>query len=147
MIHPCGKGYGDPYLFEIVPNDYYVQITCLDLNPYDKDGMEIVVSIGDLKTETVCGVYHYTGAIYNDVDYPNPADYMGRMWGGPNFKVDANFNIESELLRNPYRVQNGYRYTLDGIQPDWEGEVDYEKYRYAAEGNLSLKEWNDALNE
>lgn len=138
---------GDPYLFEIVPDDYYVQITCLDLNPYDKDGMEIVVSIGDLKTETVCGVYHYTGAIYNDVDYPNPADYMGRMWGGPNFKIDANCNMDSELLYNPYQAQNGYLYTSDGVMPDWEGEVDYVKYRYAISGKMTLRERYEALNE
>lgn len=128
-------------------DDSYVQITCLDLNPYDKDGMEIVVSIGDLKTETVCGVYHYTGAVYDDVDGPNPADYMGRMWGGPNFKVDANFNMDSELLYNPYQAQNGYQYTVDGVQPDWEGEVDYAKYRYAISGSMTLRERYEALNE
>ena len=137
----------EPYMVENLPDDYYVQITCLDLNPSDKDGMEIVVSIGDLKTETVCGVYHYTGAVYDDVDGPNPADYMGRMWGGQNFKVDADFNLDSELLKNPYQAKNGYQYTPDGVQPDWEGEADYEKYRAAAQGDLSLKEWNDALNE
>ena len=134
-------------MVENLPDDYYVQITCLDLNPSDKDGMEIVVSIGNLKTETVCGVYHYTGAVYDDVDGPNPADYMGRMWGGQNFKVDADFNLDSELLKNPYQAKNGYQYTPDGVQPDWEGEADYEKYRAAAQGDLSLKEWNDALNE
>ena len=137
----------EPYMVENLPDDYYVQLTCLDLNPSDKDGMEIVVSIGDLKTETVCGVYHYTGAVYDDVDGSNPADYMGRMWGGQNFKVDTNFNLDSELLKNPYQAKNGYQYTSDGVQPDWEGEADYEKYRAAARGDLSLKEWNDALNE
>ena len=137
----------EPYMVENLPDYYYVQITCLDLDPSDKDGMEIVVSIGDLKTETVCGVYHYTGAVYDDVDGPNPADYMGRMWGGQNFKVDADFNLDSELLKNPYQAKNGYQYTPDGVQPDWEGEADYEKYRAAAQGDLSLKEWNDALNE
>ena len=137
----------EPYMVENLPDDYYVQITCLDLDPYDKDGTEIVVSVGDLKSETVCGVYHYTGAVYDDVGGPDPADYMGRMWGGQNFKVDANFNLASELLKNPYQAQNGYQYTSDGVQSDWEGEVDYEKYRSAAQGNLSLREWNDALNE
>lgn len=128
-------------------DDSYVQITCLDLNPYDKDGMEIVVSIGDLKTETVCGVYHYTGAVYDDVDGPNPADYMGRMWGGANFKVDANFNMASELLYNPYQAQNGYQYLSSGVQPDWEGEVNYSKYRYAISGQMTLRERYEALNE
>lgn len=135
------------YTTDNLLDDSYVQITCLDLNPYDKDGMELVVSIGDLKTETVCGVYHYTGAVYDDVDGPNPADYMGRMWGGANFKVDANFNMASELLYNPYQAQNGYQYLSSGVQPDWEGEVDYAKYRYAISGQMTLRERYEALNE
>ena len=138
---------GDPYMWETVPDEYYVQITCLDLNPNQKDGKEIMVSIGDMATESVCGVYHYTGAVYENVDSPNPADYMGRMWGGASFKVDANYNLSSDLLRNPYQARNGYQYLSDGIKTDWEGEVDYEKYRYAIEGNLSLEEWNHALSE
>ena len=137
----------DPYTADNLPDDLYVQITCLDLNPYDKDGMELVVSIGDLETESVCGVYHYTGAVYTDVDGPNPVDYMGRMWGGPSFKVDANLNMDSELLYNPYQAQNGYRYTSDGVVPDWEGEVDYAKYRYAISGSMTLRERYEALNE
>ena len=138
---------GDPYMWETVPDEYYVQITCLDLNPDQKDGKEIVVSIGDMATESVCGVYHYTGAVYDDVDGHKPADYMGRMWGGASFKVDADYNLHSDLLSNPYQARNGYQYLRNGIQPDWEGEVDYDKYRYAAEGNLSLEEWNHALSE
>ncbi len=137
----------EPYTADNLPDDYYVQITCLDLTAYDQDGMEIVVSIGDLETESACGVYHYTGAIYTDVDSPNPADYMGRMWGGPSFKVDANFNMDSELLYNPYQAQNGYRYTSDGVVPDWEGEVDYAKYRYAISGSMTLRERYESLNE
>lgn len=109
-------------------------------------GKEIVVSVGDLASESVCGVYHYTGAVYEDVDSPNPADYMGRMWGGVNFKVDSNHNLSSELLHNPYQARNGYQY-LDSLQPDWEGEVDYEKYLRAINGELSLQEWNHALSE
>lgn len=138
---------GDPYMWETVPDEYYVQITCLDLNPDQKDGKEIVVSIGDMATESVCGVYHYTGAVYDDVDGHKPADYMGRMWGGASFKVDADYNLHSDLLSNPYQARNGYQYLRNGIQPDWEGEMDYDKYRYAAEGNLSLEEWNHALSE
>ena len=137
----------EPYMVENLPDDYYVQITCLDLDPYDKDGTEIVVSVGDLKSETVCGVYHYTGAVYDDVGGPDPADYMGRMWGGANFKVDANFNMASELLYNPYQAQNGYQYLSSGVQPDWEGEVDYAKYRYAISGQMTLRERYEALNE
>ena len=106
-----------------------------------------MVSIGDMATESVCGVYHYTGAVYDDMDSPNPANYMGRMWGGASFKVDADYNLHSDLLSNPYQAGNGYQYLRNGIQPDWEGEVDYDKYRYAAEGNLSLEEWNHALSE
>lgn len=137
----------EPYSVANLPDEYYVQITCLDLDPYDKDGTEIVVSVGDLKSETVCGVYHYTGAVYDDVGGPDPADYMGQMWGGANFKVDANFNMASELLYNPYQAQNGYQYLSSGVQPDWEGEVDYAKYRYAISGQMTLRERYEALNE
>ena len=137
----------EPYMVENLPDDYYVQITCLDLNPTEKDGMEIVVSIGDMETESVCGVYHYTGAADEDVDGSDPADYMGQMWGGANFKVDANFNMASELLYNPYQAQNGYQYLSSGVQPDWEGEVDYAKYRYAISGQMTLRERYEALNE
>lgn len=137
----------EPYMVENLPDDYYVQITCLDLDPYDKDGTEIVVSIGDMETESVCGVYHYTGAADEDVDGSDPADYMGQMWGGANFKVDANFNMASELLYNPYQAQNGYQYLSSGVQPDWEGEVDYAKYRYAISGQMTLRERYEALNE
>lgn len=136
----------EAYGSSTLPDEYYVQITCLDLNPLYQDGMEIVVSIGDLKTESVCGVYHYTGAVYDIEDGPLPAEYMGRMWGGANFKVDANHNLSSELLHNPYQARNGYQY-LDSLQPDWEGEVDYEKYLRAINGELSLQEWNHALSE
>ena len=92
-------------------------------------------------------MYHYTGAIYDDADYPNPADYVGRMWGGSNFKVDANLSLNSELLYNPYQAQNGYQYIMDRMQPDWEGEVDYAKYRYAISGKMTLRERYEALNE
>lgn len=138
---------GEPYSTSALPDEYYVQITCLDLNPLDDDGMEIVVSIGDMETESVCGVYHYTGAVYEDVDGPNPADYKGRMWGGANFKVDYNLNLSSELLQNPYQVRNGYQYFTDGVRSDMEGEVDYEKYRAAIDGELSLEDRNHALSE
>ena len=137
----------EPYSVANLPDEYYVQITCLDLNPTEKDGMEIVVSIGDMETESVCGVYHYTGAADEDVDGSDPADYMGQMWGGANFKVDANFNMASELLYNPYQAQNGYQYLSSGVQPDWEGEVDYAKYRYAISGQMTLRERYEALNE
>lgn len=137
----------EPYSMANLPDEYYVQITCLDLNPTEKDGMEIVVSIGDMETESVCGVYHYTGAADEDVNGSDPADYMGRMWGGANFKVDANFNMASELLYNPYQAQNGYQYLSSGVQPDWEGEVDYSKYRYAISGQMTLRERYEALNE
>lgn len=135
----------EPYTPENLPDNFYVQITCLDLNPYDQDGREIIVSLGDLKSESVSIVYHYTGVIYEDENSPNPADYMGRMWGGANFKVDANLNMESELLQNPYQTQNVYRYTTNGVESDWQGEADYKEYRYAAEGNLSLEEWHNAF--
>ena len=135
----------EPYTPENLPDNFYVQITCLDLNPYDQDGREIIVSLGDLKSESVSIVYHYTGVIYEDENSPNPADYMGRMWGGANFKVDANLNMESELLKNPYQTQNVYRYTTNGVESDWQGEADYKEYRYAAEGNLSLEEWHNAF--
>ena len=137
----------EPYSVTNLPDAYYVQITCLDLNPTEKDGMEIVISVGDMETETVCGVYHYTGAADEDGDGSDPADYMGRMWGGANFKVDANFNMASELLYNPYQAQNGYQYLSSGVQPDWEGEVNYSKYRYAISGQMTLRERYEALNE
>lgn len=138
---------GEPYSTANLSDEYYVQITCLDLNPSDQDGMELVVSIGDMKSESICGVYHYTGATYEDSDGPDPAEYMGRMWGGANFKVDANQNMFSELLENPYQARNGYQYSVSGVSADLEGEVDYEKYRAAVEGKLSLEEWNRALSE
>ena len=68
------------------------------------------------------------------------------MWGGASFRADANYNLLSDLLSNPYQAQNSYQYLSNGIQPDWKGEVDYEKYRYAIEGNLSLEEWNEAFS-
>ena len=135
----------EPYAPENLPDDFYVQITCLDLNSDQKDGKEIVVSVGDMESESVCAVYHYTGSVYEDEKGPNPAEYMGRMWGGANFKVDANLNIESELLKNPYQAQNVYQYTTNGVESDWQNEANYEEYRYAVEGNLSLEEWHKAL--
>lgn len=135
----------EPCTPENLPDDFYVQITCLDLNPSDRDGQEIVISLGDLKSESVSAVYHYTGAAYVDENSPNPADYMGRLWGGASFKVDANWNITSDLLENPYQTQNGYRYTSMGVESDWQGEVDYDKYRYAIEDHLSLEEWHNSF--
>ena len=135
----------EPYTPENLPDDFYVQITCLDLNPSDRDGQEIVVSLGDLKSESVSAVYHYTGAVYVDENSPNPADYMGRLWGGASFKVDANWNITSDLLENSYQTQNGYRYTSIGVESDWQGEVDYDKYRYGTEDHLSLEEWHNSF--
>ena len=90
-------------------------------------------------------MYHYTGTVYADENSPNPADYMGRLWGGASFKVDANWNITSDLLENPYQTQNGYRYTSMGVESDWQGEVDYDKYRYAIEDHLSLEEWHNSF--
>ena len=130
---------------ENLPDDFYIQITCLDLNPSDRDGQEMVVSLGNLKSESVSAVYHYTGTVYVDENSPNPADYMGRLWGGASFKVDAKWNITSDLLENPYQTQNGYRYTSMGVESDWQGELDYGKYRYAVGDHLSLEEWHNSF--
>lgn len=84
------------------PDNYYVQITCGDLNPSDHDGKEFVVSVGDMAHESVSAVYRYVGTT------DTPASYCGRMWGGLNLKLDHNGTMESELETNPYQAQNWY---------------------------------------
>lgn len=119
-------------------DELYVQLTCVDLNPEENDGKEIVVSVGDLSAESVSAVYSYTGG-------ENAAAYRGRIWGGGNTKLTSDGYLESELLRNPYHDFNTYGYNSStGITPY--DEVDYEKYLFAVEGNLSLEEWNTALS-
>ena len=54
--------------------------------------------------------------------------------------------LESELLRNPYHGFNTYGYS-SGIGVTPYDEADYEKYLFAVEKNLSLEEWNAALND
>ena len=121
-----------------LPDELYVQLTCVDLNPEENDGKEIVVSVGDLSAESVSAVYSYTGG-------ENAAAYRGRIWGGGNTKLTSDGYLESELLRNPYHGFNTYGYnSTTGVTPY--DEVDYEKYLFAVEGNLSLEEWNTALS-
>ena len=122
---------------ETPPDNYYVQITCVDLNPSDHDGKEFVVSVGDLAHESVSAVYRYVGTI------DTPASYCGKMWGGPNLKLDHNGTMESELEANPYQAQNWYYYFSDGVQVG--SEADYELYREAVNGELSLEEWHNAF--
>lgn len=121
-----------------LPDELYVQLTCVDLNPEEHDGKEIVLSVGDLSAESVSAVYSYTNS-------ENIAAYRGRIWGGGNTKLTSDGYLESELLRNPYHGFNTYGYNSStGITPY--DEVDYEKYLFAVEGNLSLEEWNTALS-
>ena len=121
-----------------LPDELYVQLTCVDLNPEENDGKEIVLSVGDLSAESVSAIYSYTSS-------ENVAAYRGRIWGGGNTKLTSDGYLESELLRNPYHGFNTYGYNSStGITPY--DEVDYEKYLFAVEGNLSLEEWNTALS-
>lgn len=122
-----------------LPDELYVQLTCVNLNPEENDGKEIVLSVGDLSAESVSAVYSYTNS-------ENIAAYRGRIWGGGNTKLTSDGYLESELLRNPYHGFNTYGYNSGtGVTPY--DEVDYEKYLFAVEGNLSLEEWNAALND
>ncbi len=121
------------------PDELYVQITCLDLNPAAADGKEIVLSVGDLASESVSAIYSYTA---NE----NIAEYHGRVWGGANAKLAADGYLECELLRNPYQGYNTYGYTAsDGVFAY--DEADYAKYRYAISGQMTLRERYEALNE
>lgn len=122
-----------------LPDELYIQLTCVDLNPEENDGKEIVLSVGDLSTESVSAVYSYTGG-------ENIAAYRGRIWGGGNTKLTSDGYLESELLRNPYHGFNTYGYNFRTGVTIYD-EVDYEKYLFAVEGNLSLEEWNAALND
>ena len=70
----------------------------------------------------------------------------GRIWGGGNTKLTSDGYLESELLRNPYHGFNTYGYNFRTGVTIYD-EVDYEKYLFAVEGNLSLEEWNAALND
>ncbi len=122
-----------------LPDELYIQLTCVDLNPEENDGKEIVLSVGDLSAESVSAVYSYTGD-------ENIAAYRGRIWGGGNTKLTSDGYLESELLRNPYHGFNTYGYNFRTGVTIYD-EVDYEKYLFAVEGNLSLEEWNAALND
>lgn len=122
-----------------LPDELYIQLTCVDLNPEENDGKEIVLSVGDLSAESVSAVYSYTGG-------ENIAAYRGRIWGGGNTKLASDGYLESELLRNPYHGFNTYGYNFRTGVTIYD-EVDYEKYLFAVEGNLSLEEWNAVLND
>ena len=121
------------------PDELYVQVTCLDLNPASENGKEIVLSAGDLASESVSAIYSYTAG-------ENIAEYRGRVWGGANAKLAADGYLECELLRNPYQGYNTYGYTAsDGVFAY--DEADYAKYRYAISGQMTLRERYEALNE
>lgn len=129
---------GDPLQTAItIPDEVYIQVSCLDLNPESRDGKELIVSVGDLNTESVSAVYAYVGTA------EMPAEYRGRMWGAGNIKLMPEGYLDAELLDNPYQGQNTYYYASNGI--GIYSEADFTDYRYAVEGNLSLEEWHNAF--
>ena len=130
----------DPLLgFTTFPDELFVQITCLDLNPDENDGKELVISVGDLTSESVSAVYVCTG----DEDV---AAYRGRFWGGASARLTRDGYLESALQHNPYQGYNTYRYAAESGIYAWD-EVDYAKYCYAISGKIMLREWHEALNE
>lgn len=143
-VLPDGRRAGiltaDPLLgATIFPDALSVQITCLDLNPDENDGKELVISVGDLTSESVSAVYVCTG----DADV---AAYRGRFWGGASARLTQNGYLESALQQNPYQGHNTYGYAAEVGIYTWD-EVDYIKYRYAISGNMTLRERYEALNE
>lgn len=122
-----------------ISDDTYIQISCLDLDPYSKNGKELLISIGNMDTYLVTGVYAY------DETNPSIADYRGFMWGSTNMKQETAGSIAAELLINPYGGFNTYVYTNGKISGEF-NTVDFEKYHEALNGELSLKEWHNEFS-
>lgn len=118
-----------------LPDSYYVQITCLDLSKWDREGPAVIVSIGDLTGETVSAVYVYAESS-NDF-----LEYRGFMWGNGAIYVTHSGTFQSPLEMNPYAVETHYIYSGGWITSGGVENVDHDDYRKAVTGGLTLSEW------
>ncbi|MDD3021256.1 MAG: serine/threonine-protein kinase [Alphaproteobacteria bacterium] len=121
-----------------LPDSYFVQITCLDLDPYEKNGKEVVACVGDMQSEVVAAVYAYQGTV------DTPAEYRGTMWGAERIRRTETDALETTLEQNPYGDSNLYVYEAGAISEVT--VVDYEKYRAAVNRDLSPEQWHDAIS-
>jgi len=125
--------YEDDFRKFRIPDDMYIQATCLDL---DGDrSKEVIISVGDGYRQMISAVYHIKNG---------NAVFDGFMWGSTDVTLTSDGIFEAGLLNNIYAENNKYRYINDSVT---EVEcVDRHEYWDAVFGDIPLDDFLDTYS-
>lgn len=129
-LHKEDTYYGDIDL----DDDFYIQVTCINLENSASDNKEIIVSVGNYDGILVSAVYEYNEDIIETSDL---LIFKGYMWGSNTVRLTEN-DFLTEVEGSPYAKTHYYFY-IDGVQ-DGLVMTNFEKHTAYLRGELSNKE-------